>query len=446
MDLDNHPTVIEIRRRNAGETTVREPGPLDADLLKRLCLEAGADDVGLVEIDRPELVEERVNIEAVFSHAKTLVSFVCKMNRDPIRSPARSIANLEFHQTTDRVNEVAQRIVAALHERGFRAINPAAGFPMEMDRFPDRIWMVSEKTVAVAAGLGQMGIHRNVIHPIFGNFILLGVVITDARVTEHARPIDYNPCLECKLCVAACPVGAIGDDGHFNFSACFTHNYREFMGGFIDWVETIAGSDGAASYRRKVPDSETASIWQTLSFGANYKAAYCMAVCPAGEEVISPFLADRKNYLREVVKPLQAKVEPVYVVSGSDAETHVRRRFPHKKPRLVSNGIRPTSIKALFTRLPVVFQREASSGLDATYLFTFTGEENGAFTVEIRNKTVVVHSGQIGTPDLHVTADSRTWLEFVNKQRGILWALLTRKIRLKGQVRLLKAFGRCFPS
>jgi hypothetical protein len=129
MNLDNHPTVIEIRRRNAGETTVREQVPLDADLLKRLCLEAGADDVGFVEIDRPELVPERVNIEAVFPHAKTLVSFVCRLNRDPIRSPARSIANLEFHQTTDRVNEVAHRSVAALHERGFRAINPAAWLP-----------------------------------------------------------------------------------------------------------------------------------------------------------------------------------------------------------------------------------------------------------------------------------------------------------------------------
>jgi hypothetical protein len=119
MNLDNHPTVTEIRRRSAGETPVREPALLDADLLKKLCLEAGADDAGLVEIGRPELVEERVNIEAVFPHAKT-VSFVSRMNRDPIRSPARSIANLEFHQTTDRVNEVAQGIVAALHERGSR--------------------------------------------------------------------------------------------------------------------------------------------------------------------------------------------------------------------------------------------------------------------------------------------------------------------------------------
>ena len=47
------------------------------------------------------------------------------------------------------------------------------GFPMEMDRFPGKTWVVSHKPVAVAAGLGQMGIHRNVIHPKFGNFILL---------------------------------------------------------------------------------------------------------------------------------------------------------------------------------------------------------------------------------------------------------------------------------
>ena len=86
-----------------------------------------------------------------------------------------------------------------------------------------------------------MGIHRNLIHPKFGNFVLLGTVATEALVSDTQQPIDYNPCLECKLCVAACPVGAIGADGAFNFSACYTHNYREFMGGFTDWVEQIGG-------------------------------------------------------------------------------------------------------------------------------------------------------------------------------------------------------------
>ena len=147
------------------------------------------------------------------------------------------------------------------------------------------------------------------IHPKFGNFILLGTVLTEAEVSEHAQPIDYNPCLECKLCVAACPTGAISPDGDFNFSACYTHNYREFMGGFTNWVEQVADSKDARQYRQRVSDAESASMWQSLSFGANYKAAYCMAVCPAGEDVIAPFLTERKQYLDDVVRPFQRKPE-----------------------------------------------------------------------------------------------------------------------------------------
>jgi formate hydrogenlyase subunit 6/NADH:ubiquinone oxidoreductase subunit I len=98
--------------------------------------------------------------------------------------------------------------------------------------------------------------------------------------SEYSQPIEYNPCLECKLCVAACPTGAIGSDGSFNFSTCYTHNYREFMGGLNDWVEKIADSTSALDYRKKVSGAETVSMWQSLSFGANYKAAYVCRFAP----------------------------------------------------------------------------------------------------------------------------------------------------------------------
>jgi Fe-S-cluster-containing hydrogenase component 2 len=445
--LSEHPTVKRFYQLEPiRERQPDNPSTLDPEWLRQLCLAAGADDAGFVDIDRTELADQRDSILAFFPRTKALISIICRMNREPVRSTERSVSNLEFHHAGDRANDAAHRIVAALEERGIRAVNPSVGFPMEMDRFPGRVWVVSHKPVAVAAGLGHMGIHRNVIHPKFGNYILLATVLVDAEITSYTSPIDYNPCLECKLCVAACPVGAIGSDGYFNFSACYTHNYREFMGGFNDWVETIAESGDRHDYRRHVTGAETASMWQSLSFGANYKSAYCMAVCPAGEDVIAPFLTDRKAYLEDVVRPLQQKHEAVYVTPGSDAEDYVARRFPHKTAKRVANGLRPPSIKGFLNGLRLVFQPDKSKGLDVIYHFTFTGAEQAQATVAIRNQTLEVTDGHAGQPKIRVTADSRTWLGFLAKERSLLRALLTRKIRIKGSPRWLLAFARCFPS
>jgi Fe-S-cluster-containing hydrogenase component 2 len=275
----------------------------------------------------------------------------------------------------------------------------------------------------------------------------LGTVLMDAEATVYQRPVDYNPCVECKLCVAACPVGAIGSDGAFNFAACFTHNYREFYGGFANWVEQIAESKGVRDYRNRVSSPESASMWQSLSFGANYKSAYCMAVCPAGEDVIAPFLTDRTEYLKDVVRPLQEKEEIVYVVAASDAESYVAHRFPNKHSKRVGNGLnRLRSISAFLMGLRLSFQRGQSKRLAATYHFTFTGDEQREATVIIRNETLEVKEGRIGIADLVVTADTRTWLGFLAHERSLIWALLLRKIKLKGSPRLLVAFSKCFPS
>jgi hypothetical protein len=57
-----------------------------------------------------------------------------------------------------------------------------------------------------------------------------------------------------------------------------------------------------------------------------------------------------------------------------------------------------------------------------------------------------VNAEPTGIVPLHVTADSQTWIGFLRKEKNVVWALLRRKIRLDGPLKLLVAFGKCFPQ
>ena len=121
--FDDHPTVI----RKRSEPSAGRQSPMDTAALRQLCLDCGADDAGIISIDRAELDDQRDDILKFAPWTKTLLAIVCKMNREPIRSVARSVANLEFHHTGDHVNDVARMIVTALEGRGVRAVNPSSG-------------------------------------------------------------------------------------------------------------------------------------------------------------------------------------------------------------------------------------------------------------------------------------------------------------------------------
>ncbi len=446
MRLEDHPTVKRFRERTENVSSATTVDNLDAEWLKQLVLENGATDVGLVEIDCPELSDQRSDILKIFPQTKTLVSFVCRLNPESIGCVSRAVSDLEYVNTLKEADGIARKVVRVLAQKGVGALNYASGFPMDLDKWPGKMWPVSHKPIAVAAGLGQLGHNRNLLHPRFGNFILLDTILIDRETTAYDNPLDFNPCIECKLCAAACPVGAIGTDGNFKFSNCLTHNYRDRLGGFSDWVENIVTSKSVRAYRQKVTDPETVSMWQSLSYGVCNKSSYCMAVCPAGDARIGSYLTDRKGYVRQVVKPLQVRQETIFVIPGSDAEAHVARRFPHKTIKRVGNGLRPQSAQSFLISLPLVFQRGQSEGLDTTYHFTFTGEEDCKATVIIRNRAVEVKEGHVDTPDLHVNTDTRTWLDFLAKEKNLLLALLSRKLRIKGPPKLMKAFAKCFPS
>ena len=278
MNLNNHPS-IKAYRQMAKEVQ-REP--LSREWLKKTVCEAGADDAGVVEIDRPEIKDQRQAVLAAFPRAKTLISFICRLNRAQIQSSDRTLADGEFIALDAEMLRISRKVVKVLREKGVATITPPENFPQDMNNWPGKMFIVSHKPVAEAAGLGKIGHHRLLIHPVYGSQICLGTLIIDSSLDSYDQPLGFNPCISCKLCVNVCPTGAITGDATFNFRSCLVHAYRDRLGGFLNWVEALVSSTDMEEYRRKRSDGETMAVWQSLTYGGGYRCGYCMSVCPAG--------------------------------------------------------------------------------------------------------------------------------------------------------------------
>ncbi|MFZ2630882.1 MAG: 4Fe-4S binding protein [Desulfosalsimonadaceae bacterium] len=267
MELQKHPAVMAYRKLPARI----KPEFVSRDWLKRLVRSAGADDVGVVEINRAELADQKSFILEAFPSAKTLVSLIIRMNAPQVQSSDRSLIDGEFIAVEEQALAVSRKLIGQLREHGIACITPSEGFPQDMAKWPGRMFTVSHKPVAQAAGLGKIGHHRLLIHPEFGSHLCLGTLIMDTALDDYDQPIDYNPCINCNLCVATCPTGAIAPDGSFEFFKCLVHAYRDRLGGFLSWVESLVASQNMAEYREKRTDDETLAVWQSLTYGGGYR-------------------------------------------------------------------------------------------------------------------------------------------------------------------------------
>ena len=298
-------------------------------------MEAGADDVGVVDIDRPEISAQKERILSFFPNAKSLISFVCRMNLAQFRSSDRSLADGEFIAYDAEMLLISRKVVRSLREIGIEAITPSESFPQDMTKPLNERIIVSHKPVAAAAGLGHMGHHRILIHPIFGSHLCLGTIITDMNIDTYDAPFAFNPCISCNLCVSVCPTGAIKQDGSFNFLQCIVHAYRDRAGGFLRWVEALVTSSTMEEYRMLRDDNETMAVWQSLTYGGGYRCGYCMSVCPAGLDAIGSYIESRKAYINAVVKPLCDRKEKVQVLPNTDSGERIAKHFPNKNAKPV---------------------------------------------------------------------------------------------------------------
>ncbi|MBW8351693.1 tRNA epoxyqueuosine(34) reductase QueG [Bacillus sp. IITD106] len=75
-----------------------------------------------------------------------------------------------------------------------------------------------DRAVAERAGIGWSGKNCSIITPEFGSYVYLGEMITNLPF-EPDEPL-HDQCGECRLCLDACPTGALVQAGQLNAQKC----------------------------------------------------------------------------------------------------------------------------------------------------------------------------------------------------------------------------------
>ena len=79
-----------------------------------------------------------------------------------------------------------------------------------------------DREVALRAGIGYYGKNCSIINPEFGSWVFLGYILTTLRL-ESARTPMVSQCGECRICLDACPTGALEAPGVLNSKKCISY-------------------------------------------------------------------------------------------------------------------------------------------------------------------------------------------------------------------------------
>lgn len=162
---------------------------------------------------------------------------------------------------------------------------------------------LSDRAVAERAGIGFSGKNTSIITPEFGSFVYLGELLTNIPFTPDS-PVE-DSCGDCRICLDACPTGALVEGGRLNAQRCiaFLTQTKDFL---------------PEEFRTKIGNRV-------------YGCDTCQVVCPRNKKIDSHFHEEFEPE-PEVVKP---RLVPMLRMSNRDFKEkfgHIAGFWRGKKP------------------------------------------------------------------------------------------------------------------
>jgi len=97
---------------------------------------------------------------------------------------------------------------------------------------------ISLRHAAIAAGLGVFGRHHLVIHPTFGSRLSFTGLLTELSLASDPR-CEEELCIDCDLCVKACPGNALDVEGKTEDLKCLRASQPYGNGNAIGLYQAI---------------------------------------------------------------------------------------------------------------------------------------------------------------------------------------------------------------
>lgn len=187
---------------------------MNIELTKRLELQAKLD---FISPYQKRSIKEKTDPKLLMPEAKTIIAIALAYPHTCLEldqlSPATAYFSscswgLDYHFVLrEKLEQLANFI---------RKDRPHLKYKIAVDTSP-----LCDRTIAYQAGLGFFGKNNLLINPQYGSYIFLGSLITNLDLPVD-KPIA-DECLNCNLCIMACPTGALNETGILNAKRCLSY-------------------------------------------------------------------------------------------------------------------------------------------------------------------------------------------------------------------------------